>query len=143
MVAVLLIAASQPLMGGGGKDAGAGDLKKLQGTWKFLSHEMDGNPTPPEQVAKLKITFTGDKFEVREGDRVVQAGTHKLDASKKPAQVDATVTDGEGKGSKMLGIYEFKGDTIKVCFDPMGKERPTSFTSKGGLFTAVCQREKK
>ena len=43
----------------------------------------------------------------------------------------------------MLGIYEMKGDMVKVCFDPQGKERPTSFTAKEGQFSAVIQREKK
>ncbi|MFO0967379.1 MAG: hypothetical protein U0793_17610, partial [Gemmataceae bacterium] len=58
-------------------------------------------------------------------------------------QVDAKVTEGEGKGSDMVGIYELKGKTMKVCFDLKGKERPTSFVSKEGQFAAVIQREKK
>jgi uncharacterized protein (TIGR03067 family) len=104
---------------------------------------MDSKPTPPEQVAKLKITFTGDKWSVREDDKVVQAGTHKLDPSKKPAHVDAVVTEGEDKGNTMVGIYELKGNTLKVCFDPQGKQRPSGFTAKAGQFAAVLQREKK
>jgi hypothetical protein len=43
----------------------------------------------------------------------------------------------------MLGIYELKGDTFKVCFDPKGKERPSDFTGKAGRMTAVVEREKK
>jgi uncharacterized protein (TIGR03067 family) len=127
----------------GGEDAGKNDLKKLQGTWRFISQEIEGKPKPPEEVKKLTITFSGDKWSVRDGDQVVQAGTHKLDPSKKPAQVDAAVDEGEGKGSTMLGIYELKGDTMKVCFDTEGKQRPASFTSKAGQFAAVIEREKK
>ena len=73
----------------------------------------------------------------------MQAGTHKLDPSKKPAHVDAIVTEGANKGMTMLGIYEMKGDTVNACFDPMGKARPTSFTPKGDEFLAVIQRAKK
>jgi uncharacterized protein (TIGR03067 family) len=130
-------------LGGGDKETGESVLKKIQGTWKFVSQEMEGKSKAPEELKGLTITFTGDKWAVRQDDKVVQAGTHKFDPSKKPGQVDAPVTEGEGKGNTMLGIYELKGDTIKVCFDPQGKERPTSFKAKEGQFGAVVQREKK
>jgi uncharacterized protein (TIGR03067 family) len=137
-----LFAAGSPLLGGG-KDADENVLKKIQGTWRFVSHEANGTRSPPEVVTKLKITFTGDKFSVTADGKVVQGGTQKFDATKTPAQVDAMVTDGEGKGSTMLGVYELKGDTLRVCFDPAGKERPTSVTAKNGQLAAVLEREKK
>jgi len=143
VAAIALLVAGGTLHGGGGDEAGEKDLKKIQGTWKFVSQEMEGKPRPPEELAKLTITFSGDKWSVREAGKVVQGGTHKFDPSKKPAHVDAVVTEGEDKGSKMLGIYELKGDTLRVCFDPQGKERPTGFTSKAGQFAAVLEREKK
>ena len=139
---VFALTASTTLVGGGDKGV-EGDLKKIQGTWKFTAHEMDGKAMPADELKKLKITFTGDKFSVEHDGKVVQAGTHKLDGSKKPGQIDSKVTEGEGKGGMMLGIYEMKGDTVKVCFDPTGKERPTSLTAKAGQFSATIQREKK
>jgi uncharacterized protein (TIGR03067 family) len=128
---------------GGGKDGDEDVLKKIQGTWKFTAHEMDGKSTPKEELAKQTITFAGDKWTVRQDGKVVQAGTHKFNPDKKPAQVDAEVTDGEGKGSTMLGIYELKGNTLKVCFDPTGKERPADFAGKAGRMTAVVEKQKK
>src|SRR5947208_6786 len=119
-----LVVGSGALLGGDAKDAGKADLKKMQGTWKFTAHAHGDKAVPEDQLAKMKITFTGDKFSVRVDDKVVQAGMNKLDPTKKPAHVDATITEGENKGTTMLGIYELKGDTIKVCFDPQGKERP-------------------
>ncbi len=32
----------------------------------------------------------------------------------------------------MLGIYELEGDGYRVCFAPVGKPRPSEFTSKSG-----------
>jgi hypothetical protein len=32
----------------------------------------------------------------------------------------------------MLGIYELERDSYKVCFAPVGKLRPSEFTSKSG-----------
>lgn len=120
-----------------------GDLKKIQGTWKFVTHEVDGQPAPAEQVANMEIIFTGDKFRVLADGKMVQEGTQKLDGSKKPGQIESKVTGGEQKGSTLLGIYELDGDTIKVCFDVSGKSRPTSFKAKEGQFSATLKRKKK
>jgi uncharacterized protein (TIGR03067 family) len=144
---ILCVAAVVALVAGGvslgGDTKVAGDLKKIQGAWKFTAHAAGDKAAPPEELAKMKITFTGDKFTVTVDDKVVQAGTHKVDASKKPAQVDSDVAEGEGKGSTMLGIYELKGNTLRVCFDPAGKARPTSFTAKEGQFSATLERIKR
>ena len=142
IVAFALLAAGSPLLGGN-KDSGASVLKKIQGTWRFVAHEANGQKTPADEVAKLKITFTGDKYAISRDGKVVQEGTNKLDPSKTPAHIDAKITEGDGKGHTMLGIYELKGDTIRVCFDTAGKERPTRFTTKDGQMEVVIQREKK
>jgi uncharacterized protein (TIGR03067 family) len=143
IIVVASLTVGGALRGEGGNDAGEDVLKKIQGTWKFVAQEMDGKAMPKEELATQTITFEGDKWSVRREGKVVQAGTHKFDPGKKPGQVDAVITEGQDKGSTMLGIYELKGDTIKVCFDPKGKERPTEFTSKAGRMTATVEREKK
>ena len=116
---------------------------KFQGTWSFVSHEADGNASTAADLENQTITFAGDKFTVKRGDEVIQAGTQKLDATKTPHTVDATTTEGDGKGTTMLGIYELSGDTIKFCFDPAGKERPTDFKGGPGLMTGVLKKTKK
>src|SRR4051812_3915483 len=131
VLVVALLGAGGTLLGGDAKQTGDDVLKKLQGTWKFVAQEMHGKALPPEE-GKSRITFDGDKWLVRADGKVVQGGTHKFDPTKKPGQVDAAVTEGEGKGTTMIGIYELKGDTMRVCFDLIGKERPTAFTAKVG-----------
>ena len=76
---------------------------------------------------------------------MVQVGTQKLDPSKSPKAIDVTMTEGPNKGAVMLGIYEFDGDTLKVCFDPQGKKRPTEFKSPpdSANFVNVHKRVKK
>jgi uncharacterized protein (TIGR03067 family) len=53
-----------------------------------------------------------------------------LDPSKKPKAIDYVVTEGDHKGKKLLGIYELDGDTVKFCFAPPDKERPSDFTAE-------------
>jgi hypothetical protein len=43
----------------------------------------------------------------------------------------------------MPGIYEIGGDTLKVCFDPEGKERPTQFKGGPGSQTLVVHKRVK
>lgn len=117
--------------------------KKLQGTWKFVSHVFGDKAQSKEELANQTITFSGDKWTIRKDGKVISGGTHKFDSSKTPGQVDAAVTEGDDKGNTMLGIYELKGDTFRVCFDPKGKKRPTDFASKEGRMTAVVERVKK
>lgn len=74
----------------------------------------------------------------------VDRGTVKLTASAKPKQMDFTGTEGPNKGKTILASYEQDGDTLKVCYDLGGKERPTEFKSKEGsqLFLVTYKREK-
>jgi uncharacterized protein (TIGR03067 family) len=133
------------LPGGDAKKANEAELKKIQGTWRFIAQDIDGKPRPAEQLTNLIIQFAGETWTIRDNNKIIQGGVHKLDPTKNPNQVDAKVTVGEDKGSAMLGIYELKGDTLKVCFDPKGNARPASFKSKEGQFSAVLrlQPEKK
>ena len=121
------------------------ELKQFQGTWTFESVEAGGKEGPAAEFKGITVTFGGDKYTVKKGDEVIQVGTQKLDPSKSPKTIDVTMTEGPSKGMVMLGIYEFDGDTLKVCFDPQGKKRPTEFKSAPGSenFVNVHKRVKK
>ena len=138
------------LTASGGSGARAGDkadvekeLKKFQGTWTFASVEAGGKEAPAAEFKGMTVTFEGDKYTVKKGDEVIQAGTEKLDLSKSPKTIDVAMTEGPSKGTVMLGIYEIDGDTLKVCFDPEGKKRPTEFKSASGSQTLVVHKRVK
>jgi uncharacterized protein (TIGR03067 family) len=121
------------------------EVRKFTGTWTFESSESGGQELPADELKKLIVTFEGDKHTVKNGDEVIQVGTQKLDPSKSPKTIDVTMTEGPSKGTVMLGIYEIDGDTLKVCFDPQGKKRPTEFKSApvSENFVNVHKRVKK
>jgi uncharacterized protein (TIGR03067 family) len=121
------------------------ELKKFRGDWTFATVESGGQEQPADGFKGMTLTFDGAKHTVKKGDEVVQAGTQTLDLSKSPKALDVTITEGPSKGVVMLGIYEFSGDTLKVCFDPEGKKRPTEFKTAAGspAILVVHKRVKK
>jgi uncharacterized protein (TIGR03067 family) len=121
------------------------EVRKFQGTWTFESSATGGKELPAGELKGLILIFEGDKHTVKKGDAVIQVGTQKLDPSKSPKAIDVTMAEGPKKGAVMLGIYEIDGDTLKVCFDPQGKKRPTEFKSTPGSenFVNIHRRVKK
>jgi len=105
------------------------DLNGLQGTWKLVSAMKDGEALPEDKVKNTSIVIKDDTFVFPESAEYATSkeGTIKLDATKKPKQMDATSTE-----KNMLGIYKLDGDRYKVCFAPTGKPRPSEFASKPG-----------
>jgi len=139
VVVGLLLAADQPK-----SDATRKEIKDFQGTWKWVSLEMDGKKLPLDAFKDGMLVITGDKFTTSlvEG---TSHGTFKVDVSKKPKTIDVTFEDGPDKGKTMPGIYELKGDTYKVCMALAGKDRPTAFATKpeSGHVLEVLKRQKR
>jgi uncharacterized protein (TIGR03067 family) len=116
------------------------DLAELQGTWQLET--IDDGKDSKLGAKKRTLFIGGELFLVRDGDKMVQVGTVRLVPTRTPKHIDATVKKGQHEDNTMLGIYELKGDTLKVCFDPEGESRPRTFATKseGARFTAVYKR---
>jgi uncharacterized protein (TIGR03067 family) len=116
------------------------DLQELQGTWQLTSFE---NGTKVKQEVKDRTLFVGANLYVsRDGAKVSQIGTLRLATGRTPRSIDVVVRKGEHEDSTMLGIYELKDDTLKVCFDAQGDSRPKTFDAPADSkrFVAVYKR---
>jgi uncharacterized protein (TIGR03067 family) len=122
LLAVGLLIAAAPK-----DDKGAKDLKNLEGTWKLVAGERDGEKAPEEFLKNSSLTIKAGKYDVKLGDNTVE-GTLKLDPSKKPKTLDAV----ESADRTYLGIYELKGDEFKVCLAQPGGDRPKEFSTAAG-----------
>ena len=149
-IALMAILCTLALVAVGGADARADDkaeaekeLKKFHGTWTFESVVAGGKQVPIDAFKGITVVFEGERYAVKKDDTVIEAATQKLDPSKSPKAIDVTVIEGPNKGKVMPGIYEITGDTLKVCFDPEGKARPTEFKSQGGSQTLVVHKRVK
>ena len=142
----LLIAPALALGAEGAKnEEAAKDLKKMQGDWVVVSMEVDGMRIPDDDAQALFRTVKGDKYTVSRYRKTAGKGTIKLDATKKPRAFDAIPDGAAGKAGPVLGIYEFDGEKLKLCYAPPGMPRPTEFRSKegSGHTLTIWQPEKK
>jgi len=123
-------------------DAGA-ETKDLEGTWLPLSGEFAGKPYSDQILKTIKLVVKDDKYTVTVGDKTDE-GTCKLDRTKSPKTLDIKGTKGPNEGKTILAIYELDKDTLRVCYDLGGKERPGGFKTKPdtSLFLLTYKREK-
>lgn len=144
-VMVLGVALTFGAFGLAADDKKADDKKAVQGVWMYESMEWNGKKVDAEQISMTTSTFDGDKYTVKIGDKVTASGTFKIDPTKSPKTVDVTITEGDGKGNVLPGIYKIDGDTLTTCINLQGADRPTEFKSaeRSGVSLVVSKRIKK
>jgi uncharacterized protein (TIGR03067 family) len=115
-------------------EAAKKDQERMQGEWIMVSGESQGQPFPDRFVKSAKRVVEGDTYtvtaETEDGPYSVKA-RFKLDPTHKPGHIDAT-TSADGGESKLVGIYEFKGDELHICMATAEAGRPKEFSSSQG-----------
>jgi uncharacterized protein (TIGR03067 family) len=107
------------------------DLKRLAGTWKPVSMEMDGKFLPQERIGKIRLSIQGEKFTFDSGTDSHE-GLYKIDPAKDPKQLDIVITRGDEKGKVYLVIYKFADGKMIQCMQVDNKQRPAEFVGTQG-----------
>lgn len=116
-------------------DAVKAETKNLQGTWSVVSAEREGNKVPDDEIKKTTLVIKGDKLIARKTENTpkpeekITEMSFTLDPTKNPKWIDVTYTSGERKDESSQGIYEVKGDTLKICMS-RAATRPMEFETK-------------
>ncbi len=124
------------------EDAGA-TTKDFEGTWLPLSAELAGEKWPDKILKTIKLVLKDENYKVTVGESIDE-GTWKIDSSKSPKTMDIKGINGPNKGKTFLTIYELDKDTLRVCYDLSGKQRPTEFKTKAKtmLYLVTYKRSK-
>jgi uncharacterized protein (TIGR03067 family) len=117
----------------------------LDGSWRGVSGEDNGQAIPPAQLQNAKLVFKGEHGTLLEGGKEMNL-TVRTDPNRHPAHLDLTMLDGPGKSETMRMIYSIEGDNLKLALytQDHGK-RPTEFKSGPGsnVRILVLRREGK
>jgi uncharacterized protein (TIGR03067 family) len=103
-----------------------GDLAKLQGAWTTKAG--------PNKDIPVLLEIKEDRVTVRlkvplQGLEIRAEGTVRVDESVTPHALDwtgFTALDGQDM-PEVLAIYEFKGETFRICNGGPNSDRPTEF----------------
>lgn len=101
----------------------------LQGTWKLTAGEADGKALSEKQLQDGKLVIKGDHYTVTLDGKGTTTGVQKLDPKPGIKTIDIKDSSGPNKDKTCLGIYEVKGDELRVAFAPTGKARPSKFST--------------
>src|SRR5215831_4595664 len=88
-----------------GEKASDRDTKLLEGEWVVVSGEDDGVKAPANDVQGNKWLFKGSVITAFVPDGTTSKMSFKVDAGKKPKEIDVTPLDGPFKGKVQVGIY--------------------------------------
>ena len=100
------------------------ELDQFQGTWKTIKANLGGTEAPAGDLKDSDMTIKGDQAVYVQDPK--QVATLKIDASKKPAEIDFVIKDKKVD----RGIYRFiDKDTLELCVETEGGERPKEFAA--------------
>jgi internalin A len=122
-------------------DAAKKDLQAMQGNWKMAAYVVEGQTTPPAELAKIHLNVKGNVSTFRI-DKQASHGTYVLHAAKSPKTLDIDLTDGPDKGKKKLAIYAFEKNQLRICVAAVGGPRPAEFKAGKGVNLETWQRAK-
>lgn len=107
--------------------------KGLEGEWTVTDVLGDSHAKKlKENVKKVSIA----------GETLTAGRESKYTADAAKSTIDMTIDAGPiSELGKYLGVYELKGDELKLHFAMPGKERPSGFTAKDGSFVIVLKKK--
>lgn len=116
------------------------DAKKLEGKWTFVSGMKNGSEAGDE-MKKAEFEITKDTMTLNNNGQAFKF-KFTIDSKASPAAIDLEITESPfGAGMKAKGIISLDGDDCKLCYIPMGEDRPKKFDGKDA-FLFVLKRKK-
>jgi uncharacterized protein (TIGR03067 family) len=117
----------------------AGDDQKIQGKWEMVEGEQNGQKFDDEFVKGFKLSFDKDKYDAKLANGDGEDGTFKIDAKDTPHKSLKFTTAGS---EVRQAIYDWDGETLKLCVSDRGGDKPKEFAGKDGNISMVLRKAK-
>jgi uncharacterized protein (TIGR03067 family) len=106
------------------------DLRDLQGVWKVVAHERNGEKVPPEELAREYVRIAGTRIQLAGADH-----RFRIDPTADPKGITVEVAGAMKQGAAQEGIYQVGRDRLKICLSLSLEEgtRPKEFAGKRGI----------
>jgi len=105
------------------------DRHRYAGTWRVTAIEADGKPAADDRDIVVVNAADGTWRLLVDGVQI-NAGKSSIDPTATPAEIDLEVTEGDGTGNTLRGIYAFPADDVRVlCFRGGDGWRPQEFAA--------------
>lgn len=124
----------RPLLGDDAKDeAVKKEFLAIEGRWRAVSIEVDGNRLAEEECRKFVLDHGRDgEWELLVDNTEVARGTTTVDPGVTPRTIDFATTGGSNAGERTYGIYRMEGTTWTICEAQAGRPRPAEFSAPSG-----------
>jgi uncharacterized protein (TIGR03067 family) len=119
------------------------DAQAVQGSWKPVQAELAGQAMSDTVLKSISLKLENGQYDVSVAG-AADKGTYTIDAASTPKGMSITGVDGPNKGKTYPAIYQLAGDTLRICYNLSGSERPTEFKSVAGtmLYLVTYARQK-
>ncbi len=110
-------------------------FRALEGRWKPVYQEVDGQMVPPAESAATVVELHGNEFKVEKSGVVEYDGLFTVDPLTSPMEISLIYRKSSKPiflGGPRPGVFQLEGDTFKWCFGPIGLPRPKGFNTFPG-----------
>jgi uncharacterized protein (TIGR03067 family) len=140
MVVAVWTAVSCPAAVCAEDDAVRADLSRFSGAWRIVAIEANGERGDNRREILVNYDVDGNwSLTVDRG--AGSRGSVRIDPLAVPKEIDVSITEGDGTGAELRGIYEVGDKTLRICLRGEQGWRPREFQSREGALMLFFERQ--